>query len=88
MSIDFVIKPCKADYNIFLISNFPRVCIIRGVDNCTFSQLLQSYFKATNQFKSREHEGTERCTDDVGQDVSIPLKLFLVSGSLFSETSA
>ena len=37
---------------------------------------------------SREHNGTERDTESVGQDMSMPLKLFLVSGSLFSETSA
>ena len=37
---------------------------------------------------SREHSGTERDTESVGQDMSMPLKLFLVSGSLFSETSA
>ena len=36
----------------------------------------------------REHEGTGRDTEGVGQDMSMPLKLFLVSGSLFSETSA
>ena len=36
----------------------------------------------------REHEGKERDTEGVGQDMSMPLKLFLVSGSLFSETSA
>ena len=36
----------------------------------------------------REHEGTKRDTEGVGQDMSMPLKLFLVSGSLFSETSA
>ena len=35
-----------------------------------------------------EHEGTERGTKGVGQDMSMPLKLFLVSGSLFSKTSA
>ena len=38
--------------------------------------------------KPREHEGTERDTESVGQDMSMPLKFFLVSGSLFSETSA
>ena len=37
--------------------------------------------------KAREHEETERDTEGVGQDMSMPLKLFLVSGSLFSETS-
>ena len=37
---------------------------------------------------SREHEGTERETEGVGCDMSWSLKLFLVSGSLFSETSA
>ena len=30
---------------------------------------------------SREHEETERDTGGVGQDMSMPLKLFLVSGS-------
>ena len=34
------------------------------------------------------HEGTERDTEGVGQDMSMPLKLFLVSGSLISDTSA
>ena len=34
--------------------------------------------------KSREHEGTDRDTEGVGQDMSMPIKLFLVSGSLFS----
>ena len=38
--------------------------------------------------RPRQNEGTERDTEGVGQDVSMPLKLFLVSGSLFSETSA
>ena len=37
---------------------------------------------------TREHEGTARDTEGVGQDMSIPLKLFLVSGSPFSEASA
>ena len=32
--------------------------------------------------------GEERDTEGVGQDMSMPIKLFLVSGSLFSETSA
>ena len=36
----------------------------------------------------REHEGTERDTEGIGWDMSMPLKLCLVSGSLFSETSA
>ena len=36
---------------------------------------------------AREHEGTERDTEGVGQDMSMTLKLFLVSGSTFSETS-
>ena len=40
------------------------------------------------QLQPREHEGTERDTESVGQDMSMPLKLFLGSGSLFSETSA
>ena len=38
--------------------------------------------------QAREHEGTERETEGVGCDMSYSLKLFLVSGSLFSETSA
>ena len=39
----------------------------------------------------RENEGTERDIEGVDQDMSIPLKLFIVldgKGSLFSETSA
>ena len=36
----------------------------------------------------REHEGTEMDTEGVGQAMSMPLKLYLVSGSMFSETSA
>ena len=36
----------------------------------------------------RKNEGTERETEGVGCDMSLSLKLFLVSGSLFSETSA
>ena len=40
------------------------------------------------RFMPREHEGTERDTEGVGQNMSMPIKLFLVSGSLFSETSA
>ena len=36
----------------------------------------------------RGQRGTLRDTEGVGQDLSMPLKLFLVSGSLFSETSA
>ena len=39
-------------------------------------------------FGQEKIRGTERNTEGVGQDMSIPLKLFLVSGSLFSETSA
>ena len=39
-------------------------------------------------FPSREHDGTERDTEGVVQNMSMPLKLLLVSGSLFSETSA
>ena len=39
-------------------------------------------------YLSREHEGTERDTEGVGCDMSKTLKLFFVSGSLFSETSA
>ena len=38
-------------------------------------------------FQVREHEGIERDTEGVGQDMSMPLELFLVSGSLFPETS-
>ena len=38
--------------------------------------------------KTREHEGTERDTEGVGCDISQSLEIFLVSGSLFSETSA
>ena len=40
------------------------------------------------KYLSREHEGTEKDTEGVGQDMSMPLQLFLVSGSMFSETSA
>ena len=36
----------------------------------------------------RGQRGTLRDTEGVGQDMSMPLKLFLVSGSLFSATSA
>ena len=36
---------------------------------------------------SREHEGRERDTEGVGEDVSMPVKLFLVSRNLFSEKS-
>ena len=36
----------------------------------------------------RGPRGTLRDTEGVGHDMSMPLKLFLVSGSLFSETSA
>ena len=43
---------------------------------------------SVNSVVTREHKGTERDTEGVGQDMSMPLKLFLVSGSLFSETSA
>ena len=36
----------------------------------------------------RGQRGTLRDTEGVGQDMSMPLKLFLVSGSLIPETSA
>ena len=42
----------------------------------------------THPLRSRENEGKERETEGVGCDMSWSLKLFLVSGSLFSETSA
>ena len=37
---------------------------------------------------ARKHEGTERDTEGVGCDMVWSLKLFLVSGNLFSETYA
>ena len=42
--------------------------------HCPFKQL-------NNTLQTRENEGTERDTEGVDQDMSIPLKLFLVSGS-------
>ena len=54
---------------------------VRGARESTALLLLHTL--------SREHEGrTERDTEGVGWDMSQSLKLFLVSGSLFSETSA
>ena len=43
------------------------------------------------QYISRENKGTERDSEGVGWDMSIPQKLFidwLFNGSLFPETSA
>ena len=50
--------------------------------------LYRLFIVLSNKALPREHEGTERDTEGVGCDMSYPLKLFLVSGSLFSETSA
>ena len=41
--------------------------------------------RLTYYYIPREYEGTERDTESVDQDMSMPLKLLLVSGSLFSE---
>ena len=45
----------------------------------------------SHEKRPRENEGTERDTQGVDWDISIPLKLFLVlggNGSLFPQTSA
>ena len=52
-----------------------------------FRGILLIYNETTCQWP-REHEETERDTEGVGQDMPWTLKLFLVSESLFSETSA
>ena len=50
------------------------------------------YFYSTQiRISSRENKGTERDSEGVGWDMSIPQKLFidwLFNGSLFPETSA
>ena len=54
------------------------------LDQEFFRHLVLQY----DEVKAREHEGTERDTEGVDQDMSIPLKSLLVSGSMFSGTSA
>ena len=55
---------------------------------CNFSRVgRSSRAQVVDLVYTREHEGAERDTEGVGCDMSQTLKLFLVSGSLFSGTS-
>ena len=57
---------------------------VRGIFPSNYFRIGQ----ACSPLIPREHEGTEKDTEGIRQDMSMPLKLFLVSGNLFSETSA